>query len=180
MSLLWYMLENQSLLADVGVPHEDRGGPRTPPRCMEGFWKKFQMTHFDMPINVTTVKYASKISHRPCWYQGAPWGRGLRGAGKQKWRRNVRGGNSNRNNWSQKTKKALHSYQTDEQQCSMLMVTHHHLAGRIEQIRVLCGPMRSYPNFFSELWIFLTPTNFFVIGPLVSGQQPRRRCIFKH
>ena len=54
------MLENQSLLADVGVPHEDRGGPITPPRCMEGFWKKFQMTHFDMPINVTTVKYALK------------------------------------------------------------------------------------------------------------------------
>ena len=77
-------------------------------------------------------------------------------------------------------KKALHSYQTDEQQCSMLMVTRHHLAGRAEQIRVLCGPMRSYPNFFSELWIFLTPTNFFVIGPLVSGQRPRRRCIFKH
>ena len=26
----------------------------------EGVWKKFQMTHFDMPINVTTVKYALK------------------------------------------------------------------------------------------------------------------------
>ena len=77
-------------------------------------------------------------------------------------------------------RKKLHSYQTDEQQCSMLMVTRHHLAGRAEQIRVLCGPMRSYPKFFSELWIFLTPTNFFVIGPLVSGQRPRRRCIFKH
>ena len=54
------MLENQSLLADVGVPPEDRGGPITPPRCMEGFWKKFQMTHFDMPNNVSSIKYALK------------------------------------------------------------------------------------------------------------------------
>ena len=72
-------------------------------------------------------------------------------------------------------KKALHSYQTDEQQCSMLMVTRHHLAGRAEQIRVLRGPMRSCPKFFSELWIFFIPTNFVVIGPLVLGQRPRRR-----
>ena len=41
-------------LADVGASYGD--GPRTPPRCMEGFWKKFQMTHFDMPNNVSTMK----------------------------------------------------------------------------------------------------------------------------
>ena len=65
-STVKYALKSVPGLADVGVPHGDGDGPRTPPRCMEGFWKKFQMTHFDMPINVTTVKYASKISHRPC------------------------------------------------------------------------------------------------------------------
>ena len=49
-----------------------------------------------------------------------------------------------------------------------------------EQIRVPCGPMGSYPNFFSELSIFLIPTNFFVTGPLVLGQRPRRRWVTKH
>ena len=55
-----YALKSVPGPADVGVLHGDGVGPRTPPRCMEGFWKKFQMTHFDMPINVTTVKYALK------------------------------------------------------------------------------------------------------------------------
>ena len=75
------------------------------------------------------------------------------------------------------TKKALHSYQTDKQQCSMHMVTHHHLAGCAEQIRVLRRPKGSYPKFSSELWIFFIPTNFVVIGPLVLGQRPRRRWV---
>ena len=26
----------------------------------EGVWKKFQMTHFDMPNNVSSIKYALK------------------------------------------------------------------------------------------------------------------------
>ena len=104
---------------------------------------------------------------------GSPMGTGIAWSQKTKMAAEREGGcNSNRNNWSQKTKKALHSYQTDEQQCSMLMVTHHHLAGRIEQIRVLCGPMRSYPNFFSGETFFYIPTNFFVIGSLVTIQRP--------
>ena len=83
---------------------------------------------------------------------GSPMGTGIAWSQKTKMAAEREGGcNSNRNNWSQKTKKALHSYHRYEQQCSMLMVTHHHLAGRAEQIRVLCGPMRSYPKFFSEL-----------------------------
>ena len=47
-------------LADVGVPHGDRDGPRTPPRYMEGFWKKCQMTNFIMPNNVSSMNYALK------------------------------------------------------------------------------------------------------------------------
>ena len=47
-------------LADVGIPHGDWDGPRTPPRCMEGVWKKFQMTNFNMPNNVSSMKYALK------------------------------------------------------------------------------------------------------------------------
>ena len=48
-------------LADVGVPHGDGDGrPRTPPRCMEGVRKKFQMTNFTMPSNVSSMKYALK------------------------------------------------------------------------------------------------------------------------
>ena len=36
-----YALRSVPGLADVGVPHGDGDGPRTPPRCMEGVWKKF-------------------------------------------------------------------------------------------------------------------------------------------
>ena len=44
-------------LADVGVPHGDGDGrPRSPPRCMEGVRKKFQMTNFTMPSNVFSMK----------------------------------------------------------------------------------------------------------------------------
>ena len=48
-------------LADVGVPHGDRDGPKTPPRWFEGVWKKFQMTNFDMPnYGSSIMKYALK------------------------------------------------------------------------------------------------------------------------
>ena len=55
-----YALKLVPGLADVGVPHGDRHGPRTPPRYMEGFWKKCQMTNFIMPSNVSFMKYAEK------------------------------------------------------------------------------------------------------------------------
>ena len=45
---------------DVGVPHRDGDCPRTPLRCTEGVWKKFQMTHFDMPNNISSLKHALK------------------------------------------------------------------------------------------------------------------------
>ena len=47
-------------LADVGVPHGKGDGPRTPPRCMEGVRKNFQMTNFSMPNNDSSMKYALK------------------------------------------------------------------------------------------------------------------------
>ena len=47
-------------LADVRVPHKDGDGPGTPPRCLEGVCKKFQMTNFDIPNNVSSMKYALK------------------------------------------------------------------------------------------------------------------------
>ena len=47
-------------LADVGVPHGDGDGPRTPPRWLEGVWKKFQMTNLTMPNNFCSMKYAEK------------------------------------------------------------------------------------------------------------------------
>ena len=59
-SSMKYALKPVPGLADVGVPHGDGDGPRTPPRCMEGVWKKFQMTNFDMPNNVSSMKYALK------------------------------------------------------------------------------------------------------------------------
>ena len=55
-----YALKPVPGLADVGVPHGGGDGPRTPPRSMEGVWKKFQMTNFDMPNNVSSMKYALK------------------------------------------------------------------------------------------------------------------------
>ena len=47
-------------LADVGVPNGDGDGPRTPPRCMEGVWKRCQMTNFITPNNVSSMNYALK------------------------------------------------------------------------------------------------------------------------
>ena len=45
-------------LADVGVLHGD--GLRTPPRCLEGVRKKFQMTNLTMPNKSCFMKYALK------------------------------------------------------------------------------------------------------------------------
>ena len=42
-------------LADVGVPHGDGDGPRTPARCLEGARKKFQMTNFIMPHSTFSI-----------------------------------------------------------------------------------------------------------------------------
>ena len=47
-------------LADVGVLHGDGDGPRTPARCIQGVWQKFQMTDFIMPNNISLMKYALK------------------------------------------------------------------------------------------------------------------------
>ena len=47
-------------LADVGVPHADGDGPKTPPRWLEGVWKKFQMNNLIMPSNFSFMKYAEK------------------------------------------------------------------------------------------------------------------------
>ena len=52
-SSMKYALKSVPGLADVGVPHED--GPRTPPRCIEGVWKKFQMTDLIMPNNISSM-----------------------------------------------------------------------------------------------------------------------------
>ena len=47
-------------LADVGVPHGVEDGPITTPRCVRRVLKKFQMTNFDTPNNVSSMKYALK------------------------------------------------------------------------------------------------------------------------
>ena len=43
-SSMIYALKSVPSLADVGVLHGDGDGPRTPPRCLEGARKKFQLT----------------------------------------------------------------------------------------------------------------------------------------
>ena len=55
-----YALKSVPGLADVGVPHGDGNGPRTPPKCMGRVLKKFQMTNFIMPNNSCSMKYALK------------------------------------------------------------------------------------------------------------------------
>ena len=47
-------------IAAVGVLHGDGDGPRTPPRCLEGARKKFQMTNLNMPNDFSYTKYAKK------------------------------------------------------------------------------------------------------------------------
>ena len=59
-SFMKYALKSDPGLAGVGVPHRDGDGPRTPPRCVEGVWKKFQMTNVTMPNNICLMKYALK------------------------------------------------------------------------------------------------------------------------
>ena len=57
-SSMKYALKLVPGLVDVRVPHGDGDGPRTPPRCMEGVWKKFQVTNFNMPNKVSYMKNA--------------------------------------------------------------------------------------------------------------------------
>ena len=57
-SSMKYALKSVPGLADVGVPHGDENGPRTPPRCMGRVWKKFQMNNFAMPNNVCSMECA--------------------------------------------------------------------------------------------------------------------------
>ena len=58
-SSMKYALKSVPGLADVGFPHGDGDGPRTPPRLLEGVWKKFQMTNLIiMPNNFSFKKYA--------------------------------------------------------------------------------------------------------------------------
>ena len=59
-SSMKYALKSVPGLADVGVPHGDGDGPRTPPRWLEGVWKKFQMTNLTMPNNFSSMEYAEK------------------------------------------------------------------------------------------------------------------------
>ena len=60
LSSMKYALKSVPGLADVEVPHGNGDGPRTPPRWLEGVWKKFQMTNFTMPNNISSMKYALK------------------------------------------------------------------------------------------------------------------------
>ena len=55
-----YAVKSVPGLADVRVLHGDGDGPRTPPRCLEGVWKKFQMTNFTMTNNSCSMKDALK------------------------------------------------------------------------------------------------------------------------
>ena len=59
-SFMKYAEKSVPGLADVGFPHGDGDGPRTPPRWLEGVWKKFQMTNLTMPNNFSSMKYAEK------------------------------------------------------------------------------------------------------------------------
>ena len=91
-SSLKYALKSVPGLADVGVLHGDGDGPRTPPRWLEGVWKKFQMTNLTMPNNFSFMKYAENQS-LALLMLGSPMGMapelhpdGLRGFGKSfKW-----------------------------------------------------------------------------------------------
>ena len=55
-----YALKSVPGPADVGVLHGDGDGPRTPPRCLEGVRKKFQMTNLSIPNNFSFIKYSLK------------------------------------------------------------------------------------------------------------------------
>ena len=60
-SFMKYAEKSVPGLADVGVPHGDGDGPRTPPRWLEGVWKQFPMTTLTMPNNFSFMKYAEKL-----------------------------------------------------------------------------------------------------------------------
>ena len=59
-SSLKHALKSVTCLPDVWVPHGDGDGPRTPPRWLEGEWKKFQMTELTIANNFSLMKYADK------------------------------------------------------------------------------------------------------------------------
>ena len=70
MSSIKYALKSAPGFADAGVPHGDGDGPRAPPRCLGGVWKKFQMTNFISPNKIFNIvrhlTIFSKISPWPC------------------------------------------------------------------------------------------------------------------
>ena len=56
-----YALKSAPVRADVGVPlGVEDGAPELHPDVWRGVWKNFQMTNFDMPNNVSSMKYALK------------------------------------------------------------------------------------------------------------------------
>ena len=59
-SSMEYTLKSVPGLADVGVPHGDGDGARTPPRSRGQVWKKFQMTNLTMANNFSSMGYAEK------------------------------------------------------------------------------------------------------------------------
>ena len=56
-----YALKSVPGLADDGVLHGDEDGPIALPRCMEGVRKKFLMTNFIMPNNISCKEYSLKL-----------------------------------------------------------------------------------------------------------------------
>ena len=75
-SFLKYAETSVPGLADVGVSHGDGDGPRTPPRWLEGVWKKFKMTNLTMPNNFSVMKYAENQS-LALHMLGSPMGMGM-------------------------------------------------------------------------------------------------------
>ena len=63
-------------LADVGVSHGEGVGPTTPPRWLEGVWKKFERTNLTMPNNFSFMKYAENQS-LALLMLGSPMGMGM-------------------------------------------------------------------------------------------------------
>ena len=61
-SYLKHALKSVTGLADVGVLHGDWGWrwPQNSIQMYGGGLEKFQLTHFDMPNNVSSMKYALK------------------------------------------------------------------------------------------------------------------------
>ena len=55
-----YALKSVPGLADVGVPHGNGDEAQNFTQMSGGVWKKFQMTNFTMPNNISSMKYAVK------------------------------------------------------------------------------------------------------------------------